>query len=51
MEHWSFVALAYGIVWSVLVVYLFSLKSRCKKAQIELSALTSAQASNEHDQT
>jgi hypothetical protein len=23
MGHWSFVALAYGIVWSVIVVYFF----------------------------
>ena len=43
MEHWSFVALAYGIVWSVIVVYFFFLKRRYRKAQMELSALTSAQ--------
>ena len=41
MGHWSFVALAYGIVWSVIVVYFFFLKRRYRKAQVELSALTS----------
>jgi len=51
MEHWSFVALAYGIVWSVVVVYFFFLKRRYRTAQMELSALTSAQAINEHEQT
>jgi len=51
MEGWSFVALAYGIVWTVIVVYLFSLKSRYKKAQMELSALRSAQAISQNDKT
>lgn len=51
MGHWSFVALAYGIVWSVIVVYFFFLKRRYKKSQVELSALTSAQTINEHEQT
>lgn len=51
MGHWSFVALAYGIVWSVIMVYFFSLKRRYRKAQVELSVLTSAQTINEHEQT
>ena len=51
MGHWSFVALAYGIVWSVIVVYLFSLKRRYRKAQMELSALTPARTIAEHEQT
>lgn len=51
MEHWSFVALAYGIVWSVIVVYFFFLKRRYRKAQMELSALTSGQTLEEHEQT
>jgi len=51
MEHWSFVALAYGIVWSVIVVYFFFLKRCYRKAQMELSALTSAQTLEEHAQT
>jgi CcmD family protein len=51
MGHWSFVALAYGIVWSVIVVYFFFLKKRYRKAQLELSALPSAQTLKEHEQT
>jgi CcmD family protein len=51
MGHWNFVALAYGIVWSVIVVYFFLLKRRYRKAQVELSALASAQTINEHEQT
>jgi CcmD family protein len=51
MASWGFVALAYGIVWSAIVVYLFFLKRRYKKAQTELSALASAPATNEHDKT
>jgi CcmD family protein len=49
MGHWSFVALAYGIVWSVVVVYFFCLKRRYRKAQIELSTLTSARTIEEHE--
>ena len=51
MDQWAFVALAYGIVWSAIVVYLFFLKRRYKSAQTELSALTSAETAKEHDQT
>jgi CcmD family protein len=51
MGHWSFVALAYGIVWSVIVVYFFFLKRRYRKAQMELTTLTSARTSEEHEQT
>jgi CcmD family protein len=51
MEGWSFVALAYGIVWTVIVVYLFSLKSRYKNTQMELSALKSAAAIDQNDKT
>jgi CcmD family protein len=49
MEHWTFVALAYGIVWGVIVVYFFFLKRRYRKAQLELSDLTSAQTIKEHE--
>ena len=51
MKHWSFVALAYGIVWSIIVVYFFLLKRRYRKAQMELTALTSAQTINPHEET
>ena len=49
MGHWSFVALAYGIVWSVVVVYFFFLKRRYRKAQMELSTLTSLRTIEEHE--
>ena len=51
MEHWSFVALAYGIVWRVIVVYFFFLKRRYRKAQMQLSALPSTRTIEEHEQT
>ena len=51
MEQWSFVALAYGIVWSVIVVYFFFLRRRYRKAQMQLSALTSPRTIKEHEQT
>ncbi len=37
MGPWGFVFLAYGIVWSALLIYLFSLKRRLRKAERELS--------------
>jgi CcmD family protein len=51
MGRWGFVALAYGIVWTAIVVYLFFLKRRYSSAQTELRALVSAPATKEHDQT
>lgn len=37
MEPWGFVFLAYGIVWIVLLLYLFILKRRLRKAEAELA--------------
>lgn len=51
MDRWAFVALAYGIVWSAIVVYLFFLKRRYKTAQAEFNALASAKTTKEHDKT
>ena len=45
MGPWSFVSLAYGIVWGAIGVYLFSLKRRYRSAQADLQALASAEAS------
>ena len=39
MGLWGFVFLAYGIVWSALLLYLFSLKFRMRKVEAELSSL------------
>jgi CcmD family protein len=44
MGPWGFVSLAYGIVWGVIGVYLFSLKRRYQSAQADLQALGSAEA-------
>ena len=51
MEHWTFVALAYGIVWSLIVLYFLFLKRRYRNALMELRALTSAETLEEHEQT
>jgi CcmD family protein len=36
---WGFVALAYGIVWAALLIYLFTLKNRLCKAEARLAQL------------
>lgn len=41
MSAWGFVFLAYGIVWGALLLYLFILKRRSRKVEMELSALGS----------
>ncbi len=33
MGHWGFVFLAYGIVWSAILLYLVLLKRRLQKAE------------------
>ncbi|MEE8075732.1 MAG: CcmD family protein [Candidatus Binatia bacterium] len=35
MGHWEFVFLAYGIVWSAVLLYLVLLKRRLRKAEAE----------------
>ena len=41
MGAWGFVLLAYGIVWFALLLYLFRLKTRMRKAEAKLSQLRS----------
>ena len=41
MGAWGFVALAYGIVWGVILLYWVSLKRRYRSAEIELQRLRS----------
>lgn len=41
MSAWGFVLLAYGIVWAVLLLYLFTLKKRLRKLEEELLRLRS----------
>ncbi len=45
MGRWGFVFLAYGIVWGALLLYLFSLKRRFRRAETELTQLRSAEES------
>jgi CcmD family protein len=41
VRAWGFVALAYGIVWAVLVGYLLMLKARTRRAETRLASLQS----------
>ncbi len=50
MSPWGFVALAYGIVWGSIVVYLFLLKRRYNRAALELDQLGSKEATVGHEQ-
>jgi CcmD family protein len=50
MGAWGFVSLAYGIVWSAIVVYWFFLKRRYRAAESELSRLRSLEASSNNVQ-
>ncbi|MGH7770465.1 MAG: CcmD family protein [Candidatus Binatia bacterium] len=48
MGPWGFVALAYGIVWTAIVLYLLTLKSRMRKVEAKLSQLTSTEGAGKH---
>ena len=50
MGPWGFVALAYGIVWGTLVVYLVFLKRRYNRAAAELDQLRSKEAAAGNEQ-
>jgi len=39
VSGWGYVFLAYGIVWSVIVIYAVSLKRRYAQAKAELRVL------------
>ncbi len=45
MGPWGFVLLAYGIVWTALILYLLILKRRYRKVEAELSRLRSSESS------
>jgi len=47
MRAWSFVFLAYGIVWGAIVLYLISLIRRYHKAELELARLMSPEEIHE----
>ena len=48
MGAWGFVALAYGIVWGAIVIYLVSLKRRYRSAETDLNQLRSSEAIPNH---
>jgi CcmD family protein len=50
MRAWGFVAAAYGIVWGVILLYLYSLKRRYDQAAAELERLRSTEASAGHEE-
>ncbi len=49
MGPWGFVALAYGLVWGAIVIYLIALKRRYAQAAAELGRLETAEAKQNDD--
>ncbi len=45
MGMWTYVFLAYGIVWGAIALYTFSLKRRCRAAENELRRLNAGKDS------
>jgi len=50
MDSWGYVFLAYGVVWGALLLYLFALKRRFRRAEIEVAALSSPEEHQKHAQ-
>jgi CcmD family protein len=50
MSGWGYVLLAYGIVWGALLLYLFSLKRRYRRAEMEVAELRSVEGLESHAQ-
>jgi len=48
MGHWGFVFLAYGIVWSVIVLYLVILKRRLGRVEREVKLFHDRGNLNDH---
>lgn len=49
MGAWGFVFLAYGIVTAALLLYWFLLKSRLRKAEMELDQLRALEGSEKDE--
>ena len=49
MGHWGFVFLAYGIVWTAILLYLVLLKSRLKHAEAEKTLLQKNDRNENHE--
>jgi CcmD family protein len=45
MGMWGYVILAYGVVWSAILLYTFSLKRRYRAAENELERLAEGKES------
>ena len=50
MGAWGYVFLAYGIVWSAIVLYLLCLKRRLRLAETEAAQLRSVEGVQGHAQ-
>ena len=50
MGAWGYVFLAYGIVWGALLIYLFSLKRRYHRAEMEVAELRTVEGPESHAQ-
>jgi len=48
MGAWGFVSLAYGIVWSAIVMHWIYLKRRYRAAEAELSRLRALEVSSDN---
>jgi CcmD family protein len=46
MGPWGYVILAYGIVWSAIILYLVIVKMRLRKAETEIRLLADSGHSN-----
>ena len=42
MDGWGYVLLAYGIVWTALLVYWLTLRNRMSRAQAKLAQIESS---------
>jgi CcmD family protein len=48
MDGWGYVLLAYGIVWTALVIYWLNLRKRMSRAQAKLSEIKTPERSEAH---
>jgi CcmD family protein len=48
MDGWGYVLLAYGVVWTALVIYWLILRRRMSRAQAKLSEMESYERTDPH---
>jgi CcmD family protein len=48
MGPWGFVWLAYGVVWTAIILYIVSLECRLRKGRAKLSRLKSREDAGKH---